>query len=78
MSQEKIFPVYTVRSQDGKPCGHQHQTEDRADNCAINLARASRGRTFTVLQRHRGGSEVGSASGAENVMSMFEVSKNGS
>jgi hypothetical protein len=50
MSTVNTFPVYTVKTHDGKPCGHQHQTEERAENCAVNIAARFKGKTQTVLK----------------------------
>lgn len=50
MSTPNAFPVYTVRGYDGRPCGHQHQHESQAENCAMNNAQSFRGKRFTVLK----------------------------
>lgn len=46
----KMFPLFTVRSWDDRPCGHQHQHESAAENCAMNMSRKSKGKRFTVLK----------------------------
>lgn len=32
----KHFPIYVVRNPNQQGCGHQHQTQEQAHNCAVN------------------------------------------
>jgi hypothetical protein len=36
----KRFPVYVVRVPIDEGCGHQHQTQSAAHNCAVNIMRS--------------------------------------
>lgn len=48
------WPRFTVEGPDRRQCGHQHETFDQAEHCAINNAQRARGKIFHIVSWHPG------------------------
>ncbi len=75
MSSHKVFPVFTVRGWDGTPCGHQHQTQDRAENCALSQAMIHRGKVYSIRKWFGTEDEASELVSLIEVKSQYEVAE---
>lgn len=49
----KRFPIYVVRVPIDEGCGHQHQHESAAHNCAVSILEARKTLTYAEVIRVR-------------------------